>query len=85
MTDWLLSIEGTPAGHQLAMILAVLAAFLHAVFGALQKGRFDPWLARGAIDFSYGVMAAPFALFFVPWPEPFMWPIFAGAWVIHTI
>ncbi len=28
-------------------------------------------------------MAAPFAFFVVPWPEPHMWPIFAGAFVIH--
>lgn len=61
-----------------------MAAFLHAVFGAMQKGRFDPWMMRGAIDISYGVMAAPFALFVVPWPEPHMWPIFIGAFVIHT-
>lgn len=84
MTDWLISIEGTATGHQLALILAVLAAFLHAVFGALQKGRHDPWMTRGAIDFSYMFMAAPFALLVVPWPEPHMWPIFLGAWVIHT-
>ncbi len=67
------------------MWLALSAAFLHAVFGALQKGRHDPWLTRGAIDFSYGVMAAPFALFVVPWPEPHMWIIFFGAWVIHVV
>lgn len=85
MTEWLLSIEGTDAGRTLALCLAVLAAFLHAVFGALQKGRHDPWLTRGAIDISYMLMAAPFALFVVPWPEPHMWPIFAGAWVIHTV
>ncbi|MFK7764681.1 MAG: EamA family transporter [Roseobacter sp.] len=85
MTDWLISIEGTEAGHQLALILAILAAFLHAVFGALQKGKHDPWISRGAIDFSYMVMAAPFAFFVVPWPEPHMWPIFVGAWVIHTL
>ena len=85
MTDWLISIEGTEAGHTLALILALLAAFLHAVFGALQKGRHDPWLTRGAIDGSYCLMAAPFALFVVPWPEPHMWPIFAGAWVIHCL
>ncbi|ABG31542.1 multidrug transporter [Roseobacter denitrificans] len=85
MTDWLISIEGTAAGHRLALWLAILAAFLHAVFGALQKGRHDPWISRGAIDFSYMVMAAPFAFFVVPWPEPHMWPIFAGAWVIHTL
>ncbi len=85
MTDWLLAIEGTAAGHTAALWLALLAAFLHAVFGALQKGRHDPWLTRGAIDFSYGVMAAPFALFVVPWPEPHMWTIFFGAFVIHII
>lgn len=50
MTDWLLAIEGTEEGHQLALILALMAAFLHAVFGAMQKGRHDPWLTRGAID-----------------------------------
>ncbi|MDR9484571.1 MULTISPECIES: EamA family transporter [Sediminimonas] len=84
MSAWLLSLEGTPAGHQLAMALALLAAVLHAVFGALQKGRHDPWLTRGAIDISYGLIAAPLALFVVPWPAPNMWPIFAGAFVIHT-
>ncbi|WP_270727856.1 EamA family transporter [Shimia sp. Alg240-R146] len=83
MSEWLVSLEGTPAGAQLALALALLAAFLHAVFGALQKGRHDPWLTRGAIDFSYAAMAAPFAFFLVPWPEPHMWPIFAGAFVIH--
>nr|WP_196780546.1 EamA family transporter [Roseovarius gahaiensis] len=65
------------------MVLAVLAAFLHAVFGALQKGRHDPWLSRGAIDGSYALMAAPFALFVVPWPEPHMWPIFGWVFLIH--
>lgn len=85
MIDWLASIEGTETGHELALILAILAAFLHAVFGALQKGRHDPWLTRGAIDISYCVMAAPFALFVVPWPEPHMWLIFFGAWIIHVL
>ena len=84
MSDWLISLEGTEAGHRLALSLAIMAAFLHAVFGALQKGRHDPWLSRGAIDISYGLMAAPFALFVVPWPEPHMWPIFFGAFVIHV-
>ncbi|MCZ4354402.1 DMT family transporter [Roseovarius aestuarii] len=85
MSNWLISLEGTQAGHQLAMYLALLAAVLHAVFGALQKGRHDPWLTRGAVDACYCVMAAPFALFVVPFPEPHMWAIFAGAWVIHLI
>ncbi len=84
MSDWLISLEGTQAGHNLALCLAVMAAFLHAVFGALQKGRYDPWLTRGAIDASYFVMATPFALFVVPWPEPHMWVIFALAWAIHV-
>jgi len=83
LSDWLISLEGTDAGHRLALALAVSAAFLHAVFGALQKGRHDPWLSRGAIDASYCLMAAPFALFVVPWPEDHMWPIFAAAWAIH--
>lgn len=85
MSEWIISIEGTETGRFVALCLAISAAFLHAVFGAMQKGRFDPWLSRGAIDFSYGVMALPFALFVVPWPEPHMWPIFAGAFVIHAI
>lgn len=85
MSDALIALEGTDAGRSLALILAVIAAFLHAVFGALQKGRHDPWLSRGAIDGSYALMAAPFALFVVPWPEPHMWPIFAAVWVIHIL
>jgi drug/metabolite transporter (DMT)-like permease len=84
MSAWFLALEGTPEGHRLALWLALLAAFLHAVFGALQKGRHDPWLTRGAIDICYGLIAAPLALWVVPWPEPHMWPIFATAWVIHT-
>lgn len=84
MSEWLISLEGTQDGHVLALVLALIAAFLHAVFGALQKGRHDPWLSRGAIDVSYGLMAAPFAFFVVPWPEAHVWPIFAGALVIHT-
>ncbi len=84
MTHWLISLEGTVQGHQLAVLLALMSAFLHALFGALQKGRHDPWLSRGAIDFSYGMIAAPVALFLVPWPEPYMWPIFALTFVIHS-
>lgn len=83
MSSWLISLEGTPAGHQWALGLALMAAVLHAWFGALQKGRFDPWVSRAAMDASYGMIAAPFALFVVPWPEPHMWVIFAGAWLVH--
>lgn len=84
MSDWLVSLEGTEAGRQLATALALSAALLHAVFGALQKGRHDPWLSRGAIDLCYGLGALPVALLLVPRPEPHMWPIFAGAWAIHA-
>ncbi|MEM8553386.1 MAG: EamA family transporter [Pseudomonadota bacterium] len=81
--QWLISLEGTEAGARLALILALTAAFLHAIFGALQKGKHDPWLSRGAIDASYCLMAAPFALFVVPWPEPHMWPIFGLVVLVH--
>ena len=37
---WIYQIEGTSVGSRAALWLAILAAFLHAVFGALQKGRF---------------------------------------------
>ena len=81
----LVSLAGTPTGHWLALGLAPLAAVLLAVFGALQKARDDPWLARAAIDASYGGMALPFALFAVPWPVGRQWAIFAGAFVIQRL
>jgi len=83
VSGWLVSLEGTAAGRDLALGLALLAAVLHALFGALQKGRHDPWLSRGVIDLCYGLIAVPFVMI-VPWPEPHMWPIFAGAVVIHA-
>lgn len=83
MSAWLVSLEGTEAGHMLALVLALSAAFLHAVFGAMQKGRYDPWLSRGAIDAWLFVLALPAALFLVPWPEGWAWLILAGAIVIH--
>jgi len=66
LSDWLVSLEGTGAGHRLAMALALWAAFSHALFGALQRGRYDPWLTRAAIDAAYAAMALPLALFVVP-------------------
>jgi drug/metabolite transporter (DMT)-like permease len=85
LTEWLISIEGTESGRHLAMVLALFAALMHAIFGALQKGRHDPWLTRGAVDICYAVMAMPFAFFVVPWPEPHMWLIFAGMFIIHAV
>lgn len=84
MSTWIVSLEGTPAGHDLAFWLAVGAAVMHALFGALQKGRHDPWLSRAAIDACYGLMALPIALFVTPWPGPGLWPVLAGAFVIHA-
>ncbi len=85
MTDWLLSIEGTPTGGTVATMLALAAAFLHAVFGALQKGRFDPWLTRGAVDVWLALLSAPVALFVVPWPTGNVWLILFGALGIHFV
>ncbi len=63
MSNWLISLEGTEQGHTVALILALMAAVLHALFGALQKGRHDPWLSRAAIDICYGLMALPASAF----------------------
>lgn len=83
MSDWLVSIAGTPQGAQVAMILALISAVAHAAFGALQKGRHDPWLTRGAIDGWLVVISAPVALFLVPWPDATTALFLAGAVVIH--
>ena len=65
ISDWLVSIEGTETGQQLALWLALLAAVLHAFFGALQKGKTDPWTTRTVIDGTYALIAVPL-LFLVP-------------------
>ena len=83
MSDWLVALSGTHSGHVLAVILALVSAFFHAVFGALQKGRHDPWLSRGAMDFGYGMLSAPLALFLVPWPDRQIWGMLAISLVIH--
>lgn len=83
MSDWLVALAGTEEGRRLGLMLALVAAFAHALFGALQKGRFDPWLMRAGIDLVSCTAALPLVLFVVPWPEPHMWPIFAGMCVIH--
>lgn len=83
MTDWLISIAGTPEGARLATALVLMSAVAHAVFGALQKGRHDPWLMRGSIDASLILISAPVALFIVPWPTPTTFLILLGAMVVH--
>lgn len=85
MSDFILSIEGTEYGRNLAMILALTSAVAHSIFGALQKGRYDPWLMRGAIDIFYFLIALPIAIFVFPLPEPHVWWLLAGAWAIHVV
>lgn len=83
MSDWLLSIAGTPEGARLATMLALVSAVAHAAFGALQKGAHDPWLTRGSIDVWLAVLSAPVALFVVPAPSFATMLILLGALVIH--
>ncbi len=80
-----MSIAGTPEGARLATLLALMSAMAHAVFGALQKGRYDPWLARGAIDGWLALISAPIALFVVPWPNMATLLILMGAIIIHFV
>jgi len=84
VTEFILSVEGTEYGKWLAMVLALTSAVAHSVFGALQKGRYDPWLMRGAIDIFYFLIALPIALFVFPLPEGEVWFILAGVWIIHV-
>ena len=85
MAEWVAAVEGTDAGHRAALILALTAAFLHALFGALQKGRVPPYAARTAIDSWLVILSAPVALFVVPWPCGGEWALLAGAMVIHFV
>lgn len=86
LTDWVASIEGTEAGARAALILALVSAFAHASFGALQKGRnVDPWLIRGAIDIWYFLIALPIALFVFPLPSVELVPVFVGVFAIHSL
>ncbi|OWU85221.1 multidrug transporter [Oceanicola sp. 22II-s10i] len=85
MGEWLASLDGTEAGAALAPFLALTAAFLHAVFGALQKGKIDPWLSRGAIDVWLVTMTLPMALFLFPLPEGNQWWLLLGTLPIHFV
>lgn len=83
MSETLVALAGTPEGARLAMLFALVSALAHASFGALQKGRHDPWLTRGAIDLWTALLALPAALFLVPRPEGRAWWLLAGALLIH--
>ncbi|SDY84178.1 EamA-like transporter family protein [Jannaschia faecimaris] len=85
MIEWIDAIQGTEVGHRLALWLALAAAFLHALFGALQKGAtFDPWTSRTAMDVAIFGMSAPIALFVVPWPPLELWWVLVGMVAIQT-
>lgn len=83
MVEWIDAVEGTEVGRHWAMALALMSAFAHAAFGAVQKARHDPWLTRGAVDASIAIIALPIALFVVPMPTGKMWIILAGTVLIH--
>jgi drug/metabolite transporter (DMT)-like permease len=83
MGDWIVAIAGTAEGARIATLLALTSAISHAVFGALQKGRHDPWLSRGSIDFWIAVISAPIAFFLVPWPDAEIALLICGALFIH--
>lgn len=85
MGDLIVAIAGTPQGARLALALALLSAVAHAAFGAIQKGRHDPWLTRGAVDGWIALIALPVALFAVPWPRGWDWGFLIGAVAIHFV
>ena len=62
-----------------------MSAIAHAVFGAINKGSGDPFLTRGAINISYALMAAPFALVIFPWPGEELFKVLIAAFFIHLI
>ena len=70
---------------EIATVLALISAIAHAAFGALQKGKHNPWLVRGSIDFWYFLISLPIALFIVPFPTTADWILLLGAFLIHTI
>ena len=69
----------------IATFLALISAIAHAAFGALQKGKHNPWLVRGSMDFWYFLISLPIALFLVPFPTAADWILLLGAFLIHTI
>jgi drug/metabolite transporter (DMT)-like permease len=83
MGETITALAGTPEGARLALILALISAFMHASLGALQKGRHDPWISRAAMDVCSAILALPAALFLVPPPSPTIWLFLLGATLIH--
>ena len=83
MGETIVTLAGTGAGEVLALVLTLLSALAHAVFGAINKGGRDPYLNRGAINLFYGLIALPFALFVVPWPSTELWLLLIAVYFVH--
>ena len=65
-----------------ALILVLLAAFLHASWNALVKAAAHRALAMGAVALAHAVVGGA-VIPFVPWPAPAAWPFLAGSALIH--
>ena len=85
MGDSIVALAGTETGAKLALALALVSALAHAIFAAINKGGLDPYLNRGVINVAYSIMAAPFALFVFPLPEPHLIPILLLSYILHII
>ena len=85
MGDLIIELSGTPAGNALALVLALMSAMAHAIFGAVNKGGVDPYLNRGAINIAYSLAAAPFALLVFPWPDGDLLIILAITFFVHLL
>lgn len=83
MGEWIVLIEGTDTGRRLALGLALVAAVMHATLGALQKGRHDPWLTRGAVDIWASIFAVPVVWFLVPAPSTDVWVMMPAVMLVH--
>lgn len=83
MAELIIDLAGTPAGELLALVLALLSALAHAIFGAINKGGTDPFVNRGASNVAYSLTAAPFALFVFPLPSPELTRILVAVFFIH--
>lgn len=84
MGSWIVSLEGSPAGETLALVLVLVSAVTHAMFGVIFKGGVDPYINRGAINISYSIMALPVALFVLPMPSAQMWAVLACSFLAHV-
>ncbi len=85
MGELIVEMAGTREAEILAMVLALLSALCHAIFGIINKTGVDPYLNRGAINICYSLMAAPFALFIFPLPDGELFRILLIAWAVHLV